>query len=339
MATTVQHKRSETTGAEPVAGDISVGELAVNLADGKLFSKKTDGTIVTLAGNLTATTYYIPTSLGYITETPDFGTDFGLITASVGNGNTQETNTTSDVTFNSVTSNGKVTVTYSPATTTGTAVEITTKDTRGGTGYADFLAVTNSSSGATNPNKYFRITSTGTLEVINSAYSAAIVALTNGGNLSTAGTIIPGAYTAGQVIKDTMLDNTQFTVNATTVATSTNDTDFITYNYTPVSNSSYLIIHVHVANYDAGIVAGSGDDSYYSRIKVDGAEIVYSRQATKNNYTFRSGTLFPLTGRYTNSNTTAKTITVGVRRDSADDSITIANSGTALWMRITEVAR
>lgn len=102
MATTVQHRRSETTGSEPAAGDILVGELAVNLADGKLFSKKTDGTIVTLAGNLTATTYYIPTSLGYITETPDFGTDFGLITATVSNGNTQETNTTSDVTFNSV---------------------------------------------------------------------------------------------------------------------------------------------------------------------------------------------------------------------------------------------
>lgn len=337
MATTVQHRRSETTGSEPAAGDILVGELAVNLADGKLFSKKTDGTIVTLAGNLTATTYYIPTSLGYITETPDFGTDFGLITASVGNGNTQETNTSSDVTFNSVTSNGKVTVTYSPATTTGSAIEITTKDTRGGTGYADFLAVTNSTSGATNPNKYFRINNIGTMEVINSAYSASILALTNGGNLSTAGTIIPGAYTAGQVIKDTMLDNTQFTVNTTTVATSTSDTDFITYNYTPVSSSSYLIIHVHVASYYDG--GGTGDDSYFSRIKVDGNEITYSRQATRNNYTFRTGTLFPLTGRYTNSNTTAKSITVGVRRDSADDNITIVNSGTALWMRITEIAR
>lgn len=110
MATTVQHKRSETTGSQPAAGDILVGELAVNLADGKLFSKKTDGTIVTLAGNLTATTYYIPTSLGYITETPDFGTDFGLVTESVSNGNTQETNTTSDVTFDSVTTTTDVTV-------------------------------------------------------------------------------------------------------------------------------------------------------------------------------------------------------------------------------------
>jgi len=337
MATTIQIKSSETTSAIPTSGQLSTAELAVNLADGKLFSKKSDGTIVTLAGNVTATTYYIPTSLGYITETPDFGTDFGLITASVSNGNTQETNTTSNVTFNSITANDKLTVTYSPATTTGSAVEITTKNTRGGTGYADFLGVTNSATGATSPNKYFRINNIGTIEVINSAYSASILALSDVGNLSTSGTITPGSYTAGQVIKDTMLDNTQFTVNATTVATSTSDTDFITYNYTPVSNSSYLIIHVHVASYSAE--NGTGDDSYFSRIKVDGNEITYSKQVTKNNYTFRTGTLFPLTGRYTNSNTTAKSITVGVRRDSADDNITIVNSATALWMRITEIAR
>ena len=110
MATTVQHKRSETTGAEPVAGDILVGEIAVNLTDGKLFSKKSDGTVVTLAGNLTATTYYIPTSLGLITEAADFGTDFGLLTQTVSNGNTQDTNTNDDVTFNTVTTTGNVTV-------------------------------------------------------------------------------------------------------------------------------------------------------------------------------------------------------------------------------------
>ena len=50
MSTVVQIKRSETTGAEPVAGDLAVGELAVNLVDKKIFSKKTDGTVVALGG-------------------------------------------------------------------------------------------------------------------------------------------------------------------------------------------------------------------------------------------------------------------------------------------------
>jgi hypothetical protein len=211
-------------------------------------------------------------------------------------------------------------------------------NTKGGVGYHDFLMARNGG-GGTNPAKWFRINSTGGLEIVNSAYSGVPFLLTDGGNLSLSGYINPQAWIAGQVIKDTMLDNTQFTVNATTVATSTSDTDFITYSYTPVSSSSYLVIHMHVASYDALTGTGGGNDSYFSRIKVGGNEITYSKQATVTSNSFRTGTLFPLTGRYTNSDTSAKTITVGVRRDSADDSITIVNSATALWMRITEIAR
>lgn len=50
MSTIVQVKRSETTGSEPSAEDLAVGELAINMADKKIFSKKTDGTVVTLGG-------------------------------------------------------------------------------------------------------------------------------------------------------------------------------------------------------------------------------------------------------------------------------------------------
>jgi hypothetical protein len=174
---------------------------------------------------------------------------------------------------------------------------------------------------------------------LNESGGAVKLAMDTTGNMVTTGFILPGAYRAGQVIRDTMLSNSDFTVNATTVATSTSDTDFITYSYTPTSSSSYLIIHVHVAAYDALTGSGGGSDSYFSRIKVDGGEITYAKQATVTTNSFRTGALFPLTGRYTNSNETAKTITVGVRRDSADDSITIVNSATALWMRITEIAR
>jgi hypothetical protein len=48
--TIVQVKRSETGGAAPTGADLAVGELAVNLTDKKIFSKKTDGTIVSLGG-------------------------------------------------------------------------------------------------------------------------------------------------------------------------------------------------------------------------------------------------------------------------------------------------
>jgi hypothetical protein len=155
------------------------------------------------------------------------------------------------------------------------------------------------------------------------------------GNLSVAGNVSPGTWSTGQVIKDTMLSNTEVTVSTTTIATSTSDTDFVTYSYTPVSSNSYLVIHYHLANYDFS--GGTGNDSYISRIKVDGSEITFSTQSTVNGN--RSPVLFPLTGRYTNSSTAAKSIVVACRRNSADDSITITNSSTSMWLRITEIAR
>jgi hypothetical protein len=50
MSTVIQLKRSETANAIPAVGDIAVGELAVNLADGTLYSKKTDGSIIEIGG-------------------------------------------------------------------------------------------------------------------------------------------------------------------------------------------------------------------------------------------------------------------------------------------------
>ena len=71
MTTIVQLKRSEQTGAVPTANEIAVGELAVNLADGALYSKRTDGAIIEIGSNL-PDDYYLSSSQ-----------DFGLITQSV----------------------------------------------------------------------------------------------------------------------------------------------------------------------------------------------------------------------------------------------------------------
>lgn len=46
MATVVQLKRSETPGVIPTASDVAVAELAINLADGALYTKRTDGSII-----------------------------------------------------------------------------------------------------------------------------------------------------------------------------------------------------------------------------------------------------------------------------------------------------
>lgn len=53
MATTIQIKRSSTASGVPLATDLAVGELAVNLADKRLFTKQSDGTIIELSTNPT----------------------------------------------------------------------------------------------------------------------------------------------------------------------------------------------------------------------------------------------------------------------------------------------
>ena len=234
---------------------------------------------------------------------------------------------------------GQLNVAFAPATTIDAALNVSSANTKGGTGYADVLKITNASAGSSNPIKWVRINQTGGLEIIDSAYVNNIFTVTNDGNITNKGTIVPGAYTAGQVIKDTMLSNSEVTVVSTTIATTGSNVNFITYNYTPVSSSSYLIIHYHLSKYEP---AGTTDDSWYSVLAVDGSEIAYGWQMVNDNGTGtsgRSGVLFPLTGRYTNSSTSSKQIQVAARRDAADDSITIQNTATSMWLRITEVAR
>lgn len=50
MTNTIQHKRSSTTGAVPTALSLADGELAVNTADGLVYLKKTDNTVVSIGG-------------------------------------------------------------------------------------------------------------------------------------------------------------------------------------------------------------------------------------------------------------------------------------------------
>ena len=87
---------------------------------------------------------------------------------------------------------GSLTVTYTPGTAIGSAITATGKDTQGGTGYFDFFKATNTNSGATNPNKTFRLNSTGAIEIINSAYTATLMSLNDTGFMS-----VKGAYQVG----------------------------------------------------------------------------------------------------------------------------------------------
>ena len=56
MAITIQHKRSQTTGDTPSASDIAQGEIALNLADLRLFTKDHNNSIQRIGGEDVAAT-------------------------------------------------------------------------------------------------------------------------------------------------------------------------------------------------------------------------------------------------------------------------------------------
>lgn len=45
MANTIRHKRSSVAGAVPAAAALVPGELAINTADGRLFTERDNGTV------------------------------------------------------------------------------------------------------------------------------------------------------------------------------------------------------------------------------------------------------------------------------------------------------
>lgn len=75
MVNTIRHKRSSSAGATPSAGSLVTGELALNTNDGKLFTKKDDGTVVEIGagGGGGGTTIYAGTA------TVDFGSAGGNV--------------------------------------------------------------------------------------------------------------------------------------------------------------------------------------------------------------------------------------------------------------------
>ena len=73
---------------------------------------------------------------------------------------------------------------FSGSTSIDSALQIVGNVSRGGASYHDFLRVTSTASGATNPNKHLRLDGTGNLQIINSTYSSTILSLTDAGILS-----------------------------------------------------------------------------------------------------------------------------------------------------------
>ena len=142
----------------------------------------------------------------------------------------------------------------------------------------------------------------------------------------------------GQVIKMTMLPPASIGQASVTQISSTSPTytTIASYSYTPASSSSYIIVEYNTIYW----VGGNGFDTWNSRIMLNGTEVSSGYQFWESSPGGggRSGTIFPLMGRYTNSATSAVTIDVQATRNGSDDIVNFyATNGT--WLKITEIAR
>jgi hypothetical protein len=209
-----------STKASTVASDtntivIGYGAIGLGLNSTVIGNSSTTGT--TLYGNVTAIRgmYALSAYTGTFTNgiVSDYLANNGRI--SVGTGTTitfynggvavnplMTISTSGTVSANefsaiTLTSKGIYGTTLVNANNTNGMLAFSGSGTIGGTGYTDFIRVTNTAAGVTNPNKTFRLNNTGGIEIINSTYLTNIFTLTDAGVLST-----PGGGTSDKRVKN-----------------------------------------------------------------------------------------------------------------------------------------
>ena len=183
-------------GTVTAANVVSNNQLVSNLANYVTTTALTS----TLAGYVTTTTLSTTLS-GYVTSSTlsSYQTTAGLSTnvatlaansaAYLGSvaAASYVQNTDSRTLSGNLTFTGLHTISYTGSANSSIIVSGT--NTKGGTGYHDFLMATNGGAGVTNPSKWFRINSTGGLEIINSAYTSTPLTLSDVGDLTITGKV------------------------------------------------------------------------------------------------------------------------------------------------------
>ena len=151
------------------------------------------------------------------------------------------------------------------------------------------------------------------------------------------GVVTRTGWAAGETINTRMYNYSDLNMAATTTISATTYTTFATITYTPLSSTSYLWIEFS-CTYN---IAGAAADDFWSNIEVAGSEIVNAQQVWTNGAGggTRSGVMFPLAARYTNSGTAGIAISVRSKRGTSDDNATIYGNTSSGFMRIQEIGR
>jgi len=158
------------------------------------------------------------------------------------------------------------------------------------------------------------------------------------GNITCRNTIVASKFVAGQVINMEIKSYSELGQAGTTAITTGVTTNLFTFSYTPKNATSFLIIE-YQSEYKLG---GAGNDDIAAFVFVDGVSYGESWQwwlaADAGGGGTRSSVMFPIVARYTNTNTTAKSIIVKVYNNTDADTVTVTGN-TSTWLKITEIGR
>jgi len=155
------------------------------------------------------------------------------------------------------------------------------------------------------------------------------------GNLDVSGSILASRFLPGQFVNAVMYNYSDLGQVGTIVGSGL-DSRLFSISYTPKVSNSYLLIE-YTAKYE---LVGGGNDNASAYLNIN--EVTYSTTFQKWIDTTgggtRSGTIFPLMGRYTNSGVTPVGVTMWVHNGTDADTVTVyADNGT--WLKITEIGR
>jgi hypothetical protein len=172
-----------------------------------------------------------------------------------------------------ISSAGQIYSNYTGANS-GATLMLSGNNTFGGSGYFDFLRVTNNAPGATNPSKTIRLNITGGLEIIDNAYGNTLFLMDNSGHIITSGYgLLTTNRPAFRVVGN------GGAVSATTTMTSTNWT--VDFNQGSYLNSSTGIFTAPVQGlYQVNVVVRTNSNSLNAISQIIIQKTAYSGGAT-----------------------------------------------------------
>ena len=160
------------------------------------------------------------------------------------------------------------------------------------------------------------------------------------GNITSDQSIVAQKFVTGQIANIQILNKTDIGQATTTTVNSAATGTIFTYSYTPKCANSYIVVE-YQTKYAFG---GAGADSLTAYAIVnDGSDRTvgqtYQQWVNTQGGGTRSGTIFPIVGRYSNANKTAKNIIVKLQNDTDSDAVTVTGDDIMTFLKITEIGK